>query len=124
MITYPSDTEVLLNHSTYFNCSTSILNEQIHWYHFPAGEDQLNYVYYKGQFNANYADRYSIQVNIEAEEYNLNIRLVQPGDAGRYMCQDDGGLGGQSSAELIVLGRWNIRICLLKSLVYRGVHPL
>ena len=106
MIVYPRDIEVLVNLSTYFNCSTSIRNEQIHWYHYRVGENRTHIVYYKGEINKNYPNRYNVTINIETGEYNLIIHSVQSEDAGRYVCQDDGGRGRRSSAELIVLGQY------------------
>lgn len=95
---------MLVNETTYLNCSTSIHSEQILWYHYRVGENQANHLFNGREFNPAYANRYSIEINIETGAYNLIVRGVQPRDAGRYVCQDDGGRGRQSPAELIILG--------------------
>ena len=115
LIEGPQDTYVLVKNSTYFNCSTTIRQELIHWYHFRVGENSTNYVYYKGEINMKYVSRYTVESNPANGVCNLRIASVEPHDAGLYVCQDDGGLGMSASAQLIVLGNtyFYFKFCLI-----------
>jgi len=101
----PFDSETLVNESTYFNCSSSIIAKEIQWNHYPLGAEahQGKSVYAFGKFYTGYLEGFSLEINSSHGEYNLVIKSVQPSYAGRYECQDDG--GHRSSAQLIVLGK-------------------
>lgn len=101
----PSDTEAKVGQSVRFMCSTSIREKEIHWFHTPVGDRDRDYVYGFSQIYPKYASRFQVEKLYETGASNLLITSVEIGDAGRYFCQDDGGNGNRSSAQLIVLGK-------------------
>lgn len=100
----PTDTEVLVNRSAYLNCSTSILSQEVTWYRYRVGDPYRRHdVYDAGVIDRSYRDRFYIDGDKTNGVFNLVIRRVLLDDAGKYECQDDGGIGDKRSAELVVL---------------------
>ena len=89
---------VLINDSTYMNCSTSLEATDVQWFH------GKNYVYAGRAILEPYDERFSVEINASSGACNLVIRSVQPSDAGLYECADDEGSGDRRSIQLIVLG--------------------
>lgn len=63
-------------------------------------------VYDAGVIDKSYRERFYIDGNKTQGVFNLVIRRVLEEDAGKYECQDDGGIGDKRSAELVVLGEF------------------
>ena len=101
----PFDSETLVNESTYFNCSSSIIAKEIQWNHYPLGAEahERKTVYDFGKFYTGYLEDFSLENNSLHGAYNLVIKSVKPSYAGRYECQDSGLY--RASAQLIVLGK-------------------
>ena len=96
----PRDTDVKVNQSTYFNCSTDIGSTSIFWFH------GYTYVYIGDAILEPYTDRFAVD-KYEWNGtyiYNLVIRSVQASDAGEYICSDDEIYGEKYWVQLIVLG--------------------
>ena len=96
----PRHTDIKINHTTYFNCSTDIAFWDIFWFH------GKNYVYTGYVLLEPYHERFAIDRSERNGTYiyNLVIRSVQASDAGEYICIDDEGFGEQYAAQLVVLG--------------------
>lgn len=102
----PNNTVVLLNGSTFFNCSTfnfSSNSEQIAWYH-SAGNNLRSDVYEEGDILGNYAGRFRVEKDLSKGIVNLIVQAATLEDAGTYECQDGKGFEETARAKLTVLG--------------------
>ena len=96
----PRDTDIQVNQSTYFNCSTDIASTSTFWFH------GTTRVYIGFTILEPYTERFAIDKSEwnGTYIYNLVIHSVQSSDAGEYICSDDEGYGEKYSVQLIVLG--------------------
>lgn len=97
----PSDTVSVVGKDTYFNCTSTLGDKPIDWYHYQIGSSQRKPVYGHNKFYPPYLGRF--QTNNLTGAYDLRITGVTEGDAGIYECQDDAGYGDKGQAQLIVL---------------------
>lgn len=99
----PRDTEIKINHSTYFNCSTEHGATSAFWFH------ETKHVFAGNAILEPYHERFQVNHLVwnGTYVYNLIIHSVQHVDAGKYTCTEDEGVGEQYSAQLIVLGEIN-----------------
>lgn len=99
-------TEVFLNHSTYLNCSTSLLSKDLSWFHYPLGSETLKAksVYAYGIIYDAYRDDFRVDIDIsnDSKSYNLLILSAKSKYAGIYQCQEE---DDTISMQLIVLGK-------------------
>jgi hypothetical protein len=119
----PTDTEVMVNQPTYLNCSTTITTQEVAWYRYRVGDPYRRHdVYDAGIIDKNYRDRFYIDGDKTKGVYNLVITRVLEEDAGKYECQDNGGIGDKRSAELVVLDS-NGPVCQLNTPAEAIVGP-
>ena len=57
-----------------------------------------------GQLQPPYDKRFKLDTQSDTGEFNLIIQSVETGDAGKYVCHEEGEQGQYKIAELIVLG--------------------
>ena len=103
----PKDTAVIAGQDVRFNCSSDYF-KKVWWRKSPVGSITADDIYmgYGGLVGVyRSGGRHSVDADDVTGNYNLLIRNVQRGDAGRYVCVDKSGLGTIGGAELIVLGK-------------------
>lgn len=103
----PVDAEVMVGQMVTLNCSTSIQNVGVKWFHISVGADPSQKIIIYGNYKVYppNENRVHIERTFTAGSYafNLVIPVVRVKDAGRYQCVDDEGTGNKSMAQLIVL---------------------
>lgn len=104
----PSDTESLVGASTFLNCSTDNVAEDIFWFHYHVGSADRKLVYGFKKLYPPYEGRFQLE-RVEGAgvvAFNLVIPAVVDIDAGIYECQDGAGQGERSPrVQMIVLGK-------------------
>lgn len=92
----PRDTEALVDHMTFLNCSTStaaILDDpiEITWYFFPLGSEDIGTKIYSSRelFHHDYGERFEIDEDQSKGIFDLVIPSVQLTDAGLYECVEE-----------------------------------
>ena len=100
----PKHVTVIVNRSTFFNCSKSNnnQNEPIWYHHTLMGVRQD--VYDNQRIRDRYKDRFSIDKNLNSGTFNLLVQRPETIDAGKYECVEDVEADTGSSAELTLLG--------------------
>lgn len=108
----PLDTEAVIGQSTYFDCASDVNKNPINWYHYRVGakDHEDICIYCLGKIHRRYESRFEILKNKSIGLFRLIIKVVHADDAGRYVCQDNGGIGDSSSAQLVVLGKAKITL--------------
>ena len=73
----------------------SPLNSDVDWRHQDTPTSPVYYVYTNGLVYDIFQPRFTVDRRPDQGEYDLVISLVQPADAGLYICIDEKGLGNQ-----------------------------
>lgn len=99
--------EGTIGNAAYFDCTTTTHTNEVFWYYYGVGakdhEDICLYCFGKVHFL--YENKITVERIFGTNSYRLKILSVQREDAGTYICQDNGGIGGSLSAQLVVLGK-------------------
>src|SRR6218665_1040076 len=100
----PHINEAIVGNSTYFDCTTTTHTNKVNWYHLGVGtkDHEDICIYCLGKVHPLYINR--IEVKLDSNTYRLWIKSVLLEDAGKYVCQDNGGIGDSLIAQLVVLG--------------------
>lgn len=100
----PNVTVMLVNDSSYFNCSTT--SETVEWLFISDEYLQPSVIYSYGTVKPFYQDRFRVEKyeNSIEKQFNLVLQSIAKDDPGRYICRDPDTRNEEGEAQLIVIG--------------------
>lgn len=103
----PIINEAVIGESAFFDCTTTTHTNEVFWYYYgvEAKDHEDICLYCLGKVHPLYENKIKVERIFGTNSYRLKILSLQREDAGRYICQDNGGIGDSLSAQLVVLGK-------------------